>query len=85
MRLLSDRVLEAKQHQLDLVDVGGVKVQVQLELGDGGGHHTPLWGVDEVSQDADDLLDVLEGELKSLAALHTHTHTHTGFTDASAQ
>lgn len=67
----ADRVLEAEQHQLDLVDVGGVKVQVQLELGDGGGHHAPLWRVDEVAEDADDLLDVLHGELQLLAALQT--------------
>lgn len=57
---LSDRVLEPEKHELNLVDVGGVKVQVQLQLGDGGCHDTPLWGMDEVSQDADDLLDVLE-------------------------
>lgn len=58
--LFSDRVLEPEQHELNLVDGGRVKVQVQLQLGDGGRHDAPLWGMDEVSQDADDLLDVLE-------------------------
>lgn len=56
----ADRVLEAEEHQLYLVDGGGVEVQVQLELGDGGGHDAPLWGMDEVSKDADDLLDVFD-------------------------
>lgn len=72
----TDRVLETKQDQLDLVDVGGVKVQVQLELGDGGGHHASLWRMDEVAEDADDLLDVLHRELELLAALQAHTDTH---------
>ena len=57
------RVLEAKEHQLDLVDGGGVEVQVQLELGDGGRHDTPLWGMDEVSKDAYDPLYVFHGQL----------------------
>lgn len=67
----ADRVLEAKQHQLDLIDGGGVKVQVQLEFGDGGRHDPPLRWVDEVPKDADDLLDVVGRELQLLAALLT--------------
>lgn len=71
----ADRVLEAKEHQLYLVDGGGVEVQVQLELGDGGCHDAPLWGMDEVSKDADDLLNVLDRQLELLTALEIHTHT----------
>ena len=71
------RVLEAKQHQLYLVDGGGVEVKVQLELGDGGCHDAALWRVDEVSQDADDLLDVVHGKLELFTALHTHTYART--------
>lgn len=67
----SDRVLEAKQDQLDLVDGGRVKVQVQLEFGDGGCHDTSLRRVDEVPKDADDLLDVVGRELQLLTALVT--------------
>ena len=55
------RVLEPKQHQLYLVDGGGVKVQVQFEFGDGGCHDASLGGMDEVSQDTDDLFDVVYG------------------------
>lgn len=69
---LTDRVLEAKEHQLDLVDGGGIKVQIQLEFGDGGRHDSPLGGMDEVSKDADDLLDVFDRQLQLLAALNTH-------------
>lgn len=70
----ADRVLEAEEHQLYLVDGGGVEVQVQLELGDGGRHDAPLRGMDEVSEDADDLLDVFGGQLELFTALKTHTH-----------
>lgn len=73
----ADRVLEAKEHQLYLVDGGGVEVQVQLELGDSGRHDASLWGMDEVSKDADDLLNVFDGQLELLTALHTHTQRHT--------
>lgn len=72
----TDRVLEAKEHQLYLVDGSGVKVQIQLKLGDGGRHDTPLGGMDEVSKDADDLLDVLNRQLELLTALHIQSHTH---------
>lgn len=74
----ADRVLEAEEHQLYLVDGGGVEVQVQLELRDGGRHDTPLRGMDEVSEDADDLLDVFGGQLELFTALKTHTqHIYT--------
>lgn len=66
----ADRVLEAEEHQLYLVDGGGVEVQVQLELGDGSRHDAPLRGMDEVSKDTNDLLDVIDGELELLTALH---------------
>ncbi len=69
----ADRVLEAKENQLYLVNGGGVEVQIQLELGDGGRHDAPLWGMDEVSKDADDLLNVFDGQLELFTALHTHT------------
>lgn len=72
----TDRVLETKEHQLYLVNGSGVEVQVELELGDGGRHDAPLWGMDEVSKDADDLLDVLDRQLELLAALYTHTCTY---------
>lgn len=71
VQVSADRVLETKQHQLNLVDGCGVKVEVQLELGDGGRHDAPLRGMDEVSKDADDLLDVIDGQLEILATLHT--------------
>lgn len=77
MLVCADRVLEAKEHQLDLIDGGGVEVQVQLELGDGGRHDPPLWGMDEVSKDADDLLDVVDRQLELLTALYTEIHTFT--------
>lgn len=69
LSVCADRVLEAKENQLDLVDGGGVEVQVQLQLGDGGRHNTPLRGMDEVSKDADDLLNVFDGQLELFAAL----------------
>lgn len=76
MYVCAHRVLEAKEHQLYLVDEGGVEVQVQLELGDGGRHDAPLRGMDEVSKDADDLLDVCDGQLELFTALHIHIHIH---------
>lgn len=72
----ADRVLKAKQHQLDLVDGVGVEVEVQFELGDGGGHDAPLRRMNEVPQDADDLLDVFNRELELLTALFTHKHIY---------
>lgn len=70
----ADRVLEAKEHQLYLVDGGGVEVQVQLEFGDGGRHDASLRGMDEVPKDADDLLDVFEGQLELLTSLNMQIH-----------
>lgn len=73
--MCADRVLEAKENQLDLVDGRGVEVQVQLQFGDGGRHNAPLRGMDEVSKDADDLLNVFDGQLELFAALYTHLYT----------
>ncbi len=70
----ADRVLESKEYQLYLIDGGGVEVQVQLEFGDGGRHDAPLRGMDEVSKDADDLLNVIDGQLELFTALYTHMH-----------
>lgn len=75
MSVCADRVLEAKENQLDLVDGRGVEVQVQLQFGDGGRHDAPLRGMDEVTKDADDLLNVFDGQLELLAALYTHLYT----------
>ena len=74
MCLNTDRVLEAKEHQLYLVDGGGVEVQIQFELGDGVRHDAPLRGMDEVSKDADDLLDVFDRQLELLTSLHIHIY-----------
>ena len=65
----ADRVLEAKQHQLDLVDGGGVKVEVQLKLGDGSRHDAPLRRMNEVPKDADYLLNMFNRQLELFTAL----------------
>lgn len=62
-------VLETEQNKLDLVDGGAVEVQIQFELGDGGSHDPALGGADKVPQDADDLLDMIYGQLQLLCAL----------------
>lgn len=76
MCVSADRVLEAEQHQLDLVDGGGVEVEVQFELGNGGRHDPSLRRMDEVPKDADDLFYVFNRQLELLAALFKNMRLH---------
>lgn len=51
-------ILKTKEHHLDLTDPMAVKVQLQLQLRQGGGYDLPVCGPHKFSEACDESCDV---------------------------
>ena len=62
-------ILETKEHHLDLTDPVAVEVQLQLQLGQGGGYDLPVRGPHKFSEACDQSCDVFPFQFRFFSPL----------------